>query len=57
VGFVVDKVALGQIFLQFIPVSFIPLMFHIHASIYDQPCIILAIGLNANKCLKMNQHH
>ena len=42
VGFVVDKVALGQFFLRvFLPVSIIPPMRHCHTSfIYHPRCII-----------------
>jgi hypothetical protein len=41
VGFVVDKVALGQIFLQvlwFSPASIIPPLFHIHISPPHEVC-------------------
>jgi hypothetical protein len=46
VGFVVDKVVLGQVFLQlllFYPVSIIPQISHIHSFIYQRRCINLAI--------------
>jgi hypothetical protein len=43
VGFVVDKVALGQVFLQvlrFSSVIIIPPMLHTHSFIYHQRCIM-----------------
>jgi hypothetical protein len=43
VGFVVDKAALGQVFLkvlQFSPVSIIPPFLHTHSFIYHTRCIM-----------------
>ena len=43
IGFVVNKVQLGQVFLpvlQFSPVSIIPPMLHTHSSIYHPRCIM-----------------
>jgi len=42
VGYVLDKVAVGRVFLpgfQISPVNIISPMFHIHSSIYHQHCI------------------
>ena len=51
VGFVVDKVAVGQVFLRvfrFFPVSIIPPVIHAYSSIHLQLCIILKIDSVSN---------
>jgi len=45
VGFVVDKVALGQVFMgvmQILPICVIPPMLHTHSVVYHQCCIIFS---------------
>jgi hypothetical protein len=51
VGFMVDNVALGQVFLSvllFSSVSVIPPMLHTHSFIYCRRCVTLAIDSVVN---------
>ena len=49
VGFVVNKVALGQVFLQvlwFSPINIIPPMLHTLSFVYYQHCILSLVDSN-----------